>query len=155
MPNTSLPINLQAAERTQLEQWESAQGTPQQVALRCRIILGAVAGEQNVAIAEKLGVSRPTVLLWRKRVREQGIGEVWQIAPGRGRKPQYDQATRERIIQATLHSKPPGMTHWSCRLMAEAQQVSPRTVNSLWQLHNLNLHLRRTLKLSRDRKFQE
>ena len=44
------------------------------------IILGAVAGEQNVAIAEKLGVSRPTVLLWRKRVREQGIGEVWQIA---------------------------------------------------------------------------
>src|SRR2546426_3397513 len=54
MPNTSLPMNLQAAERTQLEQWESAQGTPQQVALRCRIILGAVAGEQNVAIAEKL-----------------------------------------------------------------------------------------------------
>src|SRR6266513_1058050 len=86
MPNTSLPISLQVAERTQLEQWESAQGTPQQVALRCRIILGAVAGEQNVAIAEKLGVSRPTVLLWRKRVREQGIGEVWQIAPGRGRK---------------------------------------------------------------------
>jgi transposase len=155
MPNTSLPINLQAAERTQLEQWESAQGTPQQVALRCRIILGAVAGEQNVAIAEKLGVSRPTVLLWRKRVREQGIGEVWQIAPGRGRKPQYDQATRERIIQATLHSKPPGMTHWSCRLMAEAQQVSPSTVNRLWQLHNLKPHLSRTFKLSRDRKFLE
>ena len=81
-----LAINLQAAERTQLEQWESAHGTPQQVALRCRIILDAVAGEQNVAIAEKLGVSRPTVQLWRKRVREQGIGEVWQIAPGRGRK---------------------------------------------------------------------
>src|SRR2546422_7844609 len=61
---------------TTLFRSESAQGTPQQVALRCRIILGAVAGEQNVAIAEKLGVSRPTVLLWRKRVREQGIGEV-------------------------------------------------------------------------------
>ena len=115
----------------------------------------AVAGEQNVAIAEKLGVSPPTVLLWRKRVREQGIGEVWQIAPGRGRKPQYDQATRERIIQATLHSKPPGMTHWSCRLMAEAQQVSPSTVNRLWQLHNLKPHLSRTFKLSRDRKFLE
>jgi transposase len=155
MPNTSLAINLQAAERTQLEQWESAPGTPQQVALRCRIILGALAGEQNVAIAEKLGVSRPTVLLWRKRVREQGIGELWQIAPGRGRKPQYDQARRERIIQATLHSKPPGMTHWSCRLMAEAQQVSPSTVNRLWQLHNLKPHLSRTFKLSRDRKFLE
>ena len=155
MPNTSLAINLQAAERTQLEQWESAHGTPQQVALRCRIILGAVAGEQNVAIAEKLGVSRPTVQLWRRRVREQGIGEVWQIAPGRGRKPLYDQATRERIIQATLQSKPQGMTHWSCRLMAQAQQVSSSTVNRLWQLHNLKPHLSRTFKLSRDRKFLE
>src|SRR5207249_5499477 len=86
MPNKGLAIDLQPSERTQLEQWESAHGTPQQVALRCRIILGAVAGQQNVAIAEGLGVSRPTVQLWRKRVHEKGIGEVWEIAPGRGRK---------------------------------------------------------------------
>src|SRR5207249_7157598 len=90
MANTGLTIELQPAERTQLEQWESAHGTPQQVALRCRIILRAVAGQQNVAIAEGLGVSRPTVQLWRKRVHEQGIGEVWEIAPGRGRKARYD-----------------------------------------------------------------
>src|SRR5207253_3467859 len=55
MPNKGLAIDLQPSERTQLEQWESAHGTPQQVALRCRIILGAVAGQQNVAIAEGLG----------------------------------------------------------------------------------------------------
>src|SRR5580692_716808 len=36
MPNTGLAIELQPAERTQLEQWESAHRTPQQVALRCR-----------------------------------------------------------------------------------------------------------------------
>ena len=134
------------AERTQLEQWESSHGTPQQVALRCRIILGALAGQDNVAIAEELGVSRPTVQLWRKRVREQGIGEVWEIAPGRGRKPQYDQAKRDAIIEATLQSKPAGMTHWSCRLMAEAQEVSKNTVNRLWQLHNLKPHLSRTFQ---------
>ena len=144
MPNTPLAIKLPPAERTQLEHWESSHGTPQQVALRCRIILGAFAGQDNVSIAEQLGVSRPTVQLWRKRVREQGIGEVWEIAPGRGRKPQYDQATRDGIIQATLRSKPKGMTHWSCRLMAEAQEVSKNTVNRLWQLHNLKPHLSRT-----------
>jgi hypothetical protein len=44
-----------------------------------------VAGQQNVTIAEGLGVSRPTVQPWRKRVYEQGLGEVWKIAPGRGR----------------------------------------------------------------------
>ena len=138
MPNTGLAIELQPAERTQLEQWESAHGTPQQVALRCRIILRAVAGQQNVAIAEGLGVSRPTVQLWRKRVHEQGIREVWEIAPGRGRKAHYDQGQRDRIIQATLQSKPKGMTHWSCRLMAKAQGVSKNTVNRLWQLHNIS-----------------
>src|SRR6266446_1721944 len=155
MPNTGLAIELQPAERTQLEQWVSAHGTPQQVALRCRIILRAVAGQQNVAIAAGLGVSRPTVQLWRKRVHEQGIGEVWEIAPGRGRKAHYDQGQRDRIIRATLQSKPKGMTHWSCRLMAEAQEVSKNTVNRLWQLHNLKPHLSRTFKLSRDAKFLE
>src|SRR5881628_436360 len=155
MPNKSLAIQLEPAEQTQLEKWESSYGTPQQVALRCRIILGALAGQDNVAIAEQLGVSRPTVQLWRKRVSDQGIGQVWEIAPGRGRKPQYDQATRDKIIQATLRSKPKGMTHWSCRLMAEAQEVSKNTVNRLWQLHNLKPHLSRTFKLSRDAKFLE
>ncbi len=155
MPNTSLAIQLQPAERAQLEIWGSAQGTPQQVALRCRIILGALAGQDNVLIAEQLGVSRPTVQLWRKRVRAQGIGGVWEIAPGRGRKPQYDQARRDGIIEATLRSKPKGMTHWSCRLMAESQEVSKNTVNRLWQLHNLKPHLSRSFKLSRDAKFLE
>jgi transposase len=155
MPNTGLAIKLQAAERTQLEQWEASHGTPQQVALRCRIVLGAVAGQDNVAIAARLGVSRPTVQLWRKRVCEAGIGEVWQIAPGRGRKVQYGQAKRDGIIRATLHSKPAGMTQWSCRLMAEAQGVSKSTVNRLWQLHNLKPHLSGTFKLSRDARFLE
>src|SRR5437868_11947726 len=47
------------------------------------------------------------------------------------------------------------MTHWSCRLMAEAQGVSKNTVNRLWQLHNLKPHLQKTFKLSRDAKFLE
>jgi len=155
MPNMSLSVQLQPAERAQLEKWESSHRTPQQVAMRCRIILGAVAGQQNVAIAGVLGVSRPTVLLWRKRVCEQGIGAVWAIAPGRGRKPQYNQAKRDGIIHATLQSQPQGRTHWSCRLMAEAQAVSKNTVNRLWQLHNLKPHMSVTFKLSRDAKFLE
>jgi transposase len=155
MPNLGLSIKLSPAERTQLQQWESSHGTPQQVALRCRIILGALAGEDNVSIAEELEVSRATVQLWRKRVHQRGIGEVWQIAAGRGRKPKYSQAKRDRIIEATLQSKPQGMTHWSCRLMAEAQGVSKNTVNRLWQLHHLKPHLSETFKLSRDAKFLE
>jgi len=141
MANIGLEIHLQSAEQRQLRQWESSHGTPQQVALRCRIILGVLAGRSNVAIARELQVGRPTVQLWRKRVSERGIGEVWQIAPGRGRKPHYDLAMREAIIEATLQSKPAGMTHWSCRLMAKARDVSKSTVNRLWRLHDIKPHL--------------
>ncbi|MGH8137148.1 MAG: hypothetical protein ACREVV_02980 [Steroidobacteraceae bacterium] len=75
-----------------------------------------------------------------------GIGEVGQIAPGRGRKPHYHQAKRDRIIESTLQSTPPGMTHWSCRQMAQAQGVSKNTVNLLWQLHNIKPHLSGTFQ---------
>src|SRR6266481_9817296 len=111
MRKTSFAITLSPGDRAQLEEWESAQGTPQQVALRCRIVLMALEGEQNQEIAARLGVSRPTVNLWRKRVRDLGIGEVWEIAPGRGRKPHYDQVQQDAIINATLQTKPKGMTH--------------------------------------------
>jgi hypothetical protein len=80
---------------------------------------------------------------------------VWEIEPGRGRKPQYNQAKRDAVIEATLQTKPKGMTHWSCRLMAKAQGISKNTVNRLWQLHHLKPHLSRTFKLSRDPKFLE
>ena len=155
MSKTCFPVVLSSADQGQLEQWAAAHGTPQQVALRCRIVLGALAGEPNQAMAARLHVSRPTVNLWRKRVRDLGIGQVWEVAPGRGRKPHYDQATRDAIITATLQTKPKGMTHWSCRTMAAAQKVSKDTVNRLWQRHQLKPHLSRTFKLSRDAKFLE
>jgi transposase len=155
MRKASFSITLGPSDQAQLEQWESAQGTPQQVALRCRIVLLALAGEQNQAIAARLRISRPTVNFWRKRVRDLGIGEVWEVAPGRGRKPHYNQAKRDAIINSTLQTKPKGMTHWSCRVMAEEQGVSKDTVNRLWQLHNLKPHLARRFKLSRDAKFIE
>lgn len=155
MSKIRFPVVVTSQEQAQLEQWESAHGTPQQVALRCRIVLCAINGQQNKAIADRLQVSRPTVNLWRKRVRDLGVGQVWEIAPGRGRKAHYDQDARDAIITATLQTKPKGMTHWSCRSMARAKNVSKATVNRLWQEHNLKPHLSQTFKLSRDPKFLE
>ena len=83
MVEIRFPVVVTSDDQAQLEQWEAAHGTPQQVALRCRIILSAIAGQQNQTIATRLKVSRPTVNLWRKRVRDMGIGQVWEIAPWR------------------------------------------------------------------------
>jgi transposase len=117
--------------------------------------LAAAVGKQDLEIASTYDVSRHTAALWRRRVASAGIGTVWEIQPGRGRKPKYDLAKRDAWIAATLETKPKGMTHWSCRTMAQAQGVSKNTVNRLWQLHNLKPHLNRTFKLSRDPKFIE
>jgi len=58
-------------------------------------------------------------------------------------------------VDATLRSKPKGMTQWSCRLMAARQGVSKSTINNIWQSHNLKPHRVKTFKLSRDAKFLE
>ena len=125
------------------------------MATRCRIVLAAVAGESNVAIAERLSVNRNTVILWRKRFADEGLDGLWDIAPGRGRKPLYPMDKIAAIVEATLQTKPAGMTHWSCRTMAESQGVSKSTVHNIWRAHQLQPHRRKTFKLSRDPKFLE
>ena len=131
---------LSSAERQQIQQWVAAHGTPQQVALRCRIVLAAAEGQSNVAIAEQLLVNRKTVMLWRQRFCQQRLDGLWEIAPGRGRKPSYDIDKIAAIVDATLQTKPEGMTQWSCRTMAKSQGVSKSTVNNIWQAHSLKPH---------------
>jgi len=146
---------LGAAELTQLEQWVKAHGTPQQVVMRSRVAIESAGGLGDTGIASALSISRHTASLWRKRVASEGIGTVWEIADGRGRKARYGSRKKDGVVRATLESKPAGQTHWSCRTMAAAMGMSKNTVNRLWQLHNLKPHLHRTFKLSRDPQFLE
>jgi transposase len=138
-----------------LRQWVAAFGTPQQVSLRSRIVLAAASGQSDSAIARALEVNRHTVILWRGRFQQEGLDGLWEVAPGRGRKPTYGPEKVEAIIDATLHTKPKGMTQWSCRLMADSQGVSRSTISNIWQSHNLKPHRVKTFKLSRDAKFLE
>lgn len=155
MSRTALAVNLSRDDCAELRRWAAAPGTAQQVALRCRLALAAGRGLGDQEIAWEEDVNRHTVSLWRHRIREEGIGAVWEIRAGRGRKSPYRPAQRDAMIKATLHTKPKGQTHWSCRSLARAQGVSKNTINRLWQLHNLKPHLHRTFKLSRDPNFLE
>jgi len=150
-----LATEISEEERALLERWVGAQKTPQSVALRARIVLAAAAGESNSAIARTLGVSRPTVIMWRARFAEGGAQALTETKPGRGRKPTIPAAKIEAIVHATTQTTPPGATHWSCRTMAKAQGVSPATVQRIWDAHGLKPHRVRTFKLSNDPRFTE
>ncbi|MDA1147112.1 MAG: IS630 family transposase [Chloroflexi bacterium] len=142
-------------QRSVLERWVNAQQTPQSVAQRARIVLLAGAGASNSAIARTLGVSRPTVILWRARFAAGGPQALTETRPGRGRKPTISAARIKAIVHATTQTTPPGQTHWSCRSMAKAHGVSPATVQRIWDAHGLQPHRVRTFKLSNDPRFSE
>ena len=155
MPAPVSALSLSDSDRQQLLEWASAFGTPQQVALRCRIVLAAASGQSDQATAEQLATNRHTVRLWRQRFPQQGLKGLWEIAPGRGRKPSYGGEKIQEIIATTLQSKAKGRTHWSCRSLAERMGVSKSTVNNIWRSHNLKPHRVKTFKLSRDPHFLE
>src|SRR5579863_6453826 len=155
MPRSAAALVVSEDQQSQIEQWLAAMGTPQQVALRCRIVLAVGRGESEVAIASELEINRKTVRLWRERFAEEGLKSLWEIAPGRGRKATYSPERVKAVLDATLQSKPKGQTHWSCRLMAASQGISKSTVSNLWKSHNIKPHRTKTFKLSRDPKFLE
>lgn len=155
MPRLTIPLAVSEDQSRQIDQWLKALGTPQQVALRCRIVAAAGRGESEAAIAAALQVNRKTVRLWRDRFAAHGLQGLWDIAPGRGRKATYGPDRVKALIDATLQSKPKGMTHWSCRLMAENQGLSKATVSRFWRSHSLKPHRSKKFKLSRDPGFLE
>jgi transposase len=122
---------------------------------RAKIIQMAVDGILSQDIAHNLGVSRPTVQLWRQRFLALRLPGLEKDAPRPGRVPKISEAKIRAVVEATLHAKPAHATHWSTRSMAKAQHLSQPTVHRIWKQHNLKPHLVETFKLSRDKHFVE
>jgi transposase len=142
-------------QKLQLEAWVRAPSTPQKVALRARICLLAHDGKSNRQIAQRLGTSRPTVILWRKRFQEAGVAGL-EHEPAR---PPHVHRSAEtlikRIVDTTLQTTPPDATHWSTRTLGRHLGISHMTVARVWDRHGLQPHRLRTFKLSRDKAFVE
>jgi transposase/transcriptional regulator with XRE-family HTH domain len=60
-------------ERRALERWAGGVEVPARVARRSRIVLACADGLSNAAVADRLAVSRATVVAWRGRFVRQGL----------------------------------------------------------------------------------
>ena len=115
MNHPAKALSLTDEDRRILEGWVRAHSTPQQLVKRARIILLAAEGMSNTDIAKAVGVSRPTVIEWRKRFLAEGVDTLTKIQPGRGAKPKYTKEKVQQIVEATLYTKPKNATHCAVR----------------------------------------
>jgi len=148
MPIRVAPLALCEADRPILEGWVRASVLPSGLARRARIVLLAVEGMSNTAIAEKVGVSRPTVLVWRSRYEIGGVGAL-QDLDRPGRPVHIEQA---QVVVATLQPPPGrlGVTHWSSRLLANELGIGNATVAKIWRKWDLQPWRVETFKFSTD-----
>src|SRR5665648_502089 len=126
MANRPSPgLSISEFERLELQRLTRSSWVSGGVAQRARIVLLAGQGLSNTAIAERVGVSRPTVIAWRSRFVGRGLAGLAD-EPRSGRPRQVDRA---KVIAATLRRPPKkyGVTHWSTRLLLSLIHISEPT----------------------------
>lgn len=155
MSKTRACIWLSPADRATLEGWVSRRNTPQKLVWRARIVLLSADRVGVMTIARSVGKSKVTVGRWQERYLAKGIAGLARDATRPGRKPPLSAEAIERVVDKTLHEKPPAGTHWSIRKMAAAVGISYTSVQRIWKAHGLKPHLVKTFKLSNDKHFVE
>ena len=122
---------LRAGDHEELVRLTRSSSARAGLAQRARIVLLASEGVKNAEIADRVGVTRPTVNLWRSRYVEQGLAGLADLdRPGR------PATVDQRMIIAETLRPPPtslGVTHWSSRLLAARLKIDHATVVRAWQ----------------------
>lgn len=135
-------LTLSQEEQSRLEELVRRHGTPQQLAKRGRMVLGAAEGKRNAEIARELKVSVDTVRSWRGRwislqaiaLSDLSVAERLTDAPRPGKPSQISAEQRcQMVALACEQPKERPISHWTGREIAEemmqrgiVQSISPR-----------------------------
>jgi DNA-binding CsgD family transcriptional regulator len=140
-------LTLSQEEQTRLEALVHRHSTPQQLAKRGRMVLGAAEGKSNAEIARELKGSRDTVRSWRGRwlslqavpFTELSVAERLTDAPRPGKPSQI--TAEQRCLMVALACEQPKerpISHWTGREIAEEMMqrgsikyISPRHASRL------------------------
>lgn len=151
MGRRAAKIILSVQERRELDGLIRTHSTPQQLALRARIILLAADGLSVNESAERLGVWRKTVSEWRKRWRsESSQREILERLGDKPRSGAPAVITAEQVCAIiALACEPPSdsghpITHWSQQAVADeamrrgiVETISQRSVGRFFKRNGL------------------
>jgi transposase len=144
----TVSVEVPPRDREVLVSWTRSPSVRAGLAQRARIVLLAAEGTGTGEIVRRVGVSKPTVIAWKRRYAEEGLGGLDDRAkPGRPRR-----VDEVEIVLRTLEPPPPrlGVTHWSSRLLAKELGISNFAVATVWKRWGLQPWRTETFKFSTD-----
>ena len=146
-------VIISAAERERLQAIVEDRNRPRKHMERAGIVLASADRGPAQQVAQRLGVSRPTVWRWQQRFAEAGVDGLLRDKTRKPGKAPIPAETTARVVGLTCTQPPHQATHWTGRAMAKATGLSLRSVQRIWQSHQLQPHRLRTFKRSRDPSF--
>jgi transposase len=157
MPNRVRVVEISGSDRAVLERRVRDRGAPARDVQRARIVLLSTQGLTGPQIAERVGCTEPTVVLWRGRFATEGLAGLEDRARTPPPRTTLTDEVRDEILTATL-TRPPaelGITHWSSRLLAgwlrrSGTRVSHDSISRLWRQFGIQPWRCETFKFSTD-----
>ncbi len=145
-------LELSEQQRQELASALKQRKAPARMLRRWNIILLRSKGLSQQQVAKDVEVNRPVVVHWEKRFRQEGMAGLNERRR-RGRRTSIAPEIKAEIISEATRP-PAGHTQWSTRKMARAKGVSNQTVHKLWRANDIKPHLKRTFKISQDKRFE-
>jgi transposase len=146
-------VIVSAADRERLQAIVADRNRRRKHVERARIVLASADRGPAQRVAHGIGVSRPTVWRWQQRFAEAGIEGLLRDQTRKPGKPPIAADKAAQVVALTCTEPPHQATHWTGRAMAKAMGLSLRSVQRIWQAHQLQPHRLRTFKRSRDPAF--
>ena len=141
-------VEVRPRDREVLASWARSPSIRAGLAQRARIVLLAADGLGTNEIVRRTGVSKPTVISWKRRYAAEGVGGLAD-RPRTGKPRTVDDVA---VVLATLEPPPQrlGVTHWSSRLLAAELGLSNVKVAKVWREWGLQPWRAESFKFSTD-----
>lgn len=139
-------VTLSETERSQLKRTTTVGAEAVRKLKRCHILPQADAGKSDAEIAERVGVSVPTVGRIRKQYATEGFKATVNEKQRSGRPPGISAQTHARVTALACSMPPAGRSRWTLRLLAdkvvelaEEVTISHQSVSEILKKTNLSL----------------
>lgn len=119
---------------------------------RAQIVLACLDGNTVEKVADRLNLSKVTVIKWRNRFLDSGVSGL-SDAPRSGRSPIYSQEDENKILETIATTPPDGLSHWDGKTLARVLGISDDFVWRTVRKHNIHLERSRSWCVSTDPEF--